>query len=73
MSQNLWAAIWASDSNILLAQKKLFEPARLALISGTDWNMYYIKQIPIGTYVTIDNRHYFICTNTFTINGYGIN
>ena len=22
---------------------------------------------------TIDNRQYFICTNTFTINGYGIN
>ena len=60
-------------TKILLAQKKLFEPARLALISGTDWNMYYIKQIPTGTYVTIDNRHYFICTNTFTINGYGIN
>ena len=27
MSQNLWAAIWASDSNILLAPKKKFGPA----------------------------------------------
>jgi hypothetical protein len=28
-------AIWASDSNILLAQKKFFGPAKGWLISGT--------------------------------------
>ena len=37
MSQNLWDAIWASDSNILLAQKKQFRASLwLSLISGTE-------------------------------------
>ena len=31
---------------------------------------YYDRQVQV---IYIDNRQYFICTNTFTVNGYDIN